>query len=1112
MASELFSSRFAPPRQRTEQPPQILDQFGEPLRQNGRNGTATSRFASEVLGNNGGPESGFTLPHVLTFSSILGSAFRNYYHGQYDEATRFSREDALAMRNDAYVMSLVDERKRRVVTLKNHIEVDNPRDQWEKAVGAGITQLWRAIPNSTDLNLSGMEALWFGHAGDQFDWWFPPQGVKLPALPRSASGGGLPTISMAANQDQRDTRKALVMRGHLPTEGDKIDYDYDGNPYVLITAMAANRLFDEGADVRQWEEKGGWVRMDRRIPDNDLIPRIKAKHADIGYTTIGGRALYLKGNWRTRWRIHKHMVIDSSFFEPWKAGAVHGVGIRSVIFWYWWLRQEFLSNVADWCARTGLGIRIWYYELGNAQSFDAVSRAAKDQTDRVNIMMPYTPGVERPPLEVVETNGTGADMLLRIVKHIEDYLERYIVGQSMSGGSDDMSAGFGDKGRSDYARDTQYQITKCDANKFADTNTSDILKVMLRWTYPEFADLPIRLVYDVDDPDVSKWVEGAKAFVDMGGELVAEEVRGRLGLSTPREGDEKVGGKEALQAQQATSGHVKPPEGQAPASNGKAPAPAAPQSEGAQVKQHYADAAGHEHAPAGSPEGGQFTGQPEHGQSPDAMAAEHGQPAAAPAAPAPAPAQPVAAPTPSAAAPSNLARSHQPQPLQQFLHPDEQAVDFLPVKDRPTAYYPKMLEAARAWAPSFRAKNNKGMGFEDLAQNAWMHVNAMLPKYKESQPFATWANEVMANRFKDLLKRGKGLRNIGEDFDKPEPQSEPESESTMPTVTDLRNAISKLPEVQRRIMEKVSAGMKGKQIADEMGMPHETVRTNIARARVKIKELVPAADRGQSELERWLYEDDDAPERGPWKKRSPRHAIASAANRLQSLEDHAGEYDEGEIADVVGEIAEHFDADTFKEVARRFGLKGGQTKAEIVRLLCERICKKEAEPALPHLKAEAEIARVRYEAAQEEHRLACERIVAEQEQAAASQERVRLEQAAADEKARMEQQAHEQHEANLARERQERAEEKQRFEATLKAIKPEPPPALDMAALLAAIREMQPPVVNVTMPDSPQSPIDMEALAKIIADRPIVVQVPEQKGKTVKIRKDKDGQYTAEVQ
>ncbi len=167
-------------------PPGILGADGRPFRENqGR--TATERFANAIDVPRG-PESAFSVPHVLTFASILGSSYRNYYHGQYDEGMRFSREDALAMRNDAYVRALVDERKLAVASLKWHLEVDNPKDEWQKAVRDGLTQIMRAIPRWSDLTWSGLEAIWYGRAGDQFVPKFKQ--LKLPALPRTATGGG----------------------------------------------------------------------------------------------------------------------------------------------------------------------------------------------------------------------------------------------------------------------------------------------------------------------------------------------------------------------------------------------------------------------------------------------------------------------------------------------------------------------------------------------------------------------------------------------------------------------------------------------------------------------------------------------------------------------------------------------------------------------------------------------------------------------------------------------------------------------------------------------------------------------------------------------------------
>lgn len=557
--------------------PAMVRRPQQPMRDDGR-GTATSRFAKAIGasveqadGSMAGPDADFALPHVLQFSGIIGGAWRTYYHGQYDEAMHFSQEDALAMRNDAWLMSLLNERKRAVATLGWHLEGDNPRDPVERALAAGLTQLYKNIPRETDLTWSGLEAIWFGRAGDQFKWRY--KNIKVPAMPRLAAAPGVPA-TMVSSDGEFETRRCLWMDDHMPVEGDKIDYDFDGNPYVLVSPIVALNTYQQyksvGAEFRKLVD-GSW-RNDQE-PPRPMTPDLKAAHASLGFTTIGGKALFLKGNWRSRFRIHTHEAIDSSYWQPWKAGSLHGVGIRSVVFWYWWLRQEYLANVTDWCARTGLGIKLWYYEQGNNASKSAILQAAKDQSNKVNIAVPYDPSQpNRPAVDIVEMAGTGADMLITIVKHVEEYIERYVVGQNMTGGSDDFSQGFGDKGRAELANRTSWQITKLDARKFADTNTTDIFDVIKRFSYPEYAEIPMRQVYEVDDPDIGKWIEGAKTFVEMGGEIVEDEARSKLGLTRPQASDRTIGGAAALQAQQATSGHVAPPDGMGKdQSNGKPP-------------------------------------------------------------------------------------------------------------------------------------------------------------------------------------------------------------------------------------------------------------------------------------------------------------------------------------------------------------------------------------------------------------------------------------------------------------------------------------------------------------------------------------------------------------
>lgn len=480
-------------------------------------------FPANFFGQSPGPETGLAVPHVVSLQSIIGTQYGTYFQGAYDEALRDSQENADAMRNDPFVRRLMDERKLSVCSLRYSIEVDDERDQYQKALKDGLTKQWEAIPNKADLLWYLMEAEWYGRYGGQMSYHYKE--MNLPALPRV--GGvvpGLPAIlGMPSGYEKR---RALTVKTHLPYEGDKIGYDYSGCPYVLVAAQAETSLKTLGAEVAPW-------------------PPIFAKNMEYGYTTAGGLALFLRSpSWRQRFAIHKGEVLDGPFMSADKGDQIHGIGIRSVIYWYWWLRDEFLCNVTDWCARTGLGVRLWYYDASNPASEAAVSQAARDQDDKVNIMIPRYPGSEaQEGVDFVDTSGTGANLLLEIVRWAEEHIELYVVGQSMSKGAQESSSGFGDRGRVDFARNTKWQITKRSAQKLGETITTDIIDVMKRWSYPkDYWDIPARFVFHVDTPDPGEWIKAAQGFIEMGGTIVESEARAVLGFSEPNSGDKVLGG------------------------------------------------------------------------------------------------------------------------------------------------------------------------------------------------------------------------------------------------------------------------------------------------------------------------------------------------------------------------------------------------------------------------------------------------------------------------------------------------------------------------------------------------------------------------------------------
>ena len=474
--------------------------------QNKVNGT--DRFKG-ILGPDGepyrkdAPEAGFAVGHPIQFAAITSSGFRSYWHGHFDEAMKHSREDAIAMRNDPFLMALIQERKHATASLRWRIDVDDDRDPMQKAVKEGLTRILRRFPNFSKFCMYMLEAIWYGRYASQLRWGW--KNMRLPSL---------------QDPKQDEERRCLVIKKHQPINGDKIGHHWDGTPYILVNSAYAGQI----------------------------------KNAEIAPTTAGGMGLYLRGSWRWRYCVHTHEAVDADFFESSAADAIHGLGIRSVLFWLDWLRKEWLSNVADWCERTGLGIRLWYYQGNNPTSKTAVEKAARESNDRTNLFIPrYQTGANASEgVEFVDTSSTGADLLLRLQQHIEEIEERYVIGQALSGG---QGAGdsLGGEGKSKLARDTKSQIIAYDAGNLGETLTNDILRPMQFWTYrePEAREVNARLVFAVDEPDPDKFLQAVKTFVELGGKVRMAEVQAVLGLSAPQEGDEVISLETINKAKQA---------------------------------------------------------------------------------------------------------------------------------------------------------------------------------------------------------------------------------------------------------------------------------------------------------------------------------------------------------------------------------------------------------------------------------------------------------------------------------------------------------------------------------------------------------------------------------
>lgn len=443
-------------------------------------------------------DNGYALKQVQTFSGVVGGIAKTY-RWAFDEALRNSPQNALSMRRDGAIMALLQERQVPVANAKYHLEPEQPEDPYQQSISDQLTDIVNAIPRFSRFRLQLLEAVWFGRYGNQY--------------------------AVGKRQVKGQTRFTVL--NHQPVHGDKFVYRWDGTPGILISQLySANyggNLTGLTANYTDALRRKGGV----------VLP------------TDRGMALFLETpQWRDRFAIHMHVAEDADFTEPELAGGIYGTGLRSRVYWLWWLRQEVLSWLIDYLARVGAGgLTLVGFEYGNAGSYEQAKSVAEQLETGNVILVPKPIGDEKlsATIERLEPSQAGSQVIMEVVQTFFDaWLERLIVGQSMSGGADNES-GLGGSGRANFAADTKNQLLQMDAEALDECITEQLIQPLKRWNFPN-ATFKVRFKTDLSKPNPKDLLEAAKTIVDMGGEVIAEEVMEIAGLSMPEPGDETLGG------------------------------------------------------------------------------------------------------------------------------------------------------------------------------------------------------------------------------------------------------------------------------------------------------------------------------------------------------------------------------------------------------------------------------------------------------------------------------------------------------------------------------------------------------------------------------------------
>jgi hypothetical protein len=461
-------------------------------------------------------DDGLDIPHPITFAALYRGAAYTYYH-LWDEAMRHSRQNALAMRRDAWLMALLRERADETLSKKWHLEPDNPKDPWQKTVADGVTKVVKGIRRFNRMRRYLLQGgLWYGRYGANLKWVW--RDMYLPAM--KTSGPATPGMTAAPTFAKG---RVLTLAKHMPVNGDKINFHQDDTPYVMVNSAFAGKLHGS--------------------------PEI------IYPTGAGSAAVLLRGTWRERVLIHSCNPDDADFFEAEFGARVHGVGMRDQIYWLDFLRRDYFGAVTEMLNRIGLGLVVIKYDQSNASAREVAEGMAKKYSRRSIIVMPVTPDKLQAEggIEVIETPMAGAQVMLELQSHVEGQIERYMIGQGLSSGQGKSNPFQGD-GQEEFAQDTKTKLCLGDADEFDETLTGceeefGLIETVKKHTY-SYADFPLRYVTDHEQDDKGEKLKNVEISCGLGVSFGEKDVRELTGLPAPQEGEPTIGGKEALAAQQ----------------------------------------------------------------------------------------------------------------------------------------------------------------------------------------------------------------------------------------------------------------------------------------------------------------------------------------------------------------------------------------------------------------------------------------------------------------------------------------------------------------------------------------------------------------------------------
>lgn len=437
------------------------------------------------------------VPHITSFNGLVGSLSKVYRSA--DEAIHHSLDNARAMRNDVGIMECLGQRMRLTSQLEWHVVAENPHSQEQAELVTKVTSIIRRIRRFQDMRKVLLEAIWYGKYAVQFEW----RRVLF-------EDGHVYTMPYPAQNGEGN--------GWSPVNGDKLVFRWeDGtDPPVSVNG----------------EELGPvGIRVN--------VARVPEKMRPYLAQTERGMA-YFPPLWqRSLLCIHKHEVEDAAYEDPLNAASIHGVGIRSRIYWEWFQKQEMLAFLMEMLERSAAGIEIWEYPAGNDEARKACEAASLNRSgpNRNVITFPKPQDETAALFDVrhVFWDTSGAQVIKDMLENYYGHrIKRFILGQTLSSEADATGLG---SGVADIHLDTLMQIVTYDAGNLEETLTHEFLRRIVDFNFPHAANIHLRFELQTESTNTQDVMSSFQIAHGMGARIKESDVLKLIGATEPTQDD-----------------------------------------------------------------------------------------------------------------------------------------------------------------------------------------------------------------------------------------------------------------------------------------------------------------------------------------------------------------------------------------------------------------------------------------------------------------------------------------------------------------------------------------------------------------------------------------------